>query len=78
MGENIPAIALTPLEIAFNKPHPYLLLRLQDINTGVISLLQEVKRYILTCTATSLKTTRRTTTGIRAHLLSAVKNVKHS
>jgi hypothetical protein len=41
-GEYIPAISLTPLEIVFNKPQPFLL---QDSNTQkvVILLLQEVK-----------------------------------
>jgi hypothetical protein len=73
MGENIPAIALKPLEVIFNKPHPYLLLRPQDSNTWVISLLQEVKRDIIFY---SPMTTRRTTTGIQAHLLSGVKKFK--
>jgi hypothetical protein len=43
-GEYIPAIALMPLKIAFNKLHPSLLLYLQDNNTRklVILLLQEV------------------------------------
>jgi hypothetical protein len=45
MGKHIPAFALMPLEIFFNKPHPSLLLCLQDSNTWkvIILLLQEVK-----------------------------------
>ncbi len=32
MGEYVQAIILTPLEIVFNKPHPFRLLHLQDSN----------------------------------------------
>jgi hypothetical protein len=48
-GEYIPAVVLTPLEIVFNKPHPSILLRIQDATTWkvLILFLQEIKRDII-------------------------------
>ncbi len=45
MGEYIPTIVLTLLELVFNKPHPSILLHLLNSNTRkvVILQLQEVK-----------------------------------
>ncbi len=45
----IPAFALTLMEIGHNKPHPSILLHLQDTKTRkvIILLIQEIKRDII-------------------------------
>jgi hypothetical protein len=47
--EYIPSIILTPLGIVYNKPHPFLLLHLQDKNTRKVKILflQQVRHDII-------------------------------
>jgi hypothetical protein len=49
LGEYFLSITLTPLEIVYNKPHPSVLLHLQDKNTQkvLIWFRQELKRDII-------------------------------
>jgi hypothetical protein len=57
----IPNIVLTPLEIVFNKPHPYILLRIKDATKQKILLLflQEIKHDIIFSYALLLTLRRR-------------------
>jgi hypothetical protein len=49
-GDCVPTLVLTPLEFVYNKPHPSILLSVQDATTQknlILLLLQEIKRDII-------------------------------
>jgi hypothetical protein len=78
-GEYIPALVLTPLEIAFNKPHPSILLHIPDATTRkvLILLLQEIKRDIVYRRAQLQEPQGREELypRIQAHLLSVINKI---
>ncbi len=80
-GEYILAIALMVLEIVFHKPHPSILLHLQNSNMRKVDilLLQEARRNII-FRHVHLQVPRgqeELQSCIQAHLLSGVKKSQH-
>jgi hypothetical protein len=78
-GEYIPAVVLTPLEIVFNKPHPSILLLVQDATTRkvLILLFQEIKRDIIYRRAQLQEPCQREELHprIQAHLVSVINKI---
>jgi hypothetical protein len=78
-GDYVPALLLTPLEFGNDKPHPSILLHLQDATTRktLTLLLQEIKQDIIYRHA-QLTATRRQEElhpHIQAHLLFVIKKI---
>jgi hypothetical protein len=80
VGRHIARIELTPKEIIFNKPHPFLLLHLPEEKdrTMIIILVQEIKRDIVYRRMNMPLDPTRATPQVRiqAHLLSVLKKLQ--
>ncbi len=78
-GDYVPAMVLSPLEIVFNKPHPSILLHVENATTRkvLILFLQEIKRDIIYRRAQLQEPRQREELHprIQAHLVSVINKI---